>query len=138
MEREDCNRGRNREASSFGGGTESRDDESESSGEGVEMMSSEPDDTERENTSLLSGRAISTTSSTGTSVHSGVFFTRRAEGPPARVLLMLRLPLTALCVVPISSLLHCAPGKLKDLLNTPPDHNARLFSKDIRVLKRDR
>ena len=48
VEGEGFDRGRNREASSFGGVTESGDDESESSGEGVEMVTSEADDTERE------------------------------------------------------------------------------------------
>ena len=69
-----CDRGRNRQASSFGGGTESRDDESESSGEGVEIMTSEADDTERENTPLVLGRTVSNTSRAGSSVHSGVSF----------------------------------------------------------------
>ena len=51
---------------------------------------------------------------------------------------MLRLTLTVFRMVPISSsLLHCAPGKQRDLLSTSPDRYARLFSKDVRVLKRD-
>ena len=61
VEREGCDHGMNQEASSFGGDTESGDDESESSGEGVEM-----------GTPLISGRAASTTSHAGSSVHSGV------------------------------------------------------------------
>ena len=40
-----CDHGKNREASSFGGETELGDAESESSGEGVEMVTSEADDT---------------------------------------------------------------------------------------------
>ena len=47
VEGEGCDCGRNREASSFGGVTEPGDDESESSGEGVEMVTSEADHTER-------------------------------------------------------------------------------------------
>ena len=45
----------NREASSFGGDTESGNDEPESSGEGVEVVTSEADDTGRKNTQLVSG-----------------------------------------------------------------------------------
>ena len=62
--------GNNREASSFGGETELVDAECESSGEGFEMVTSETDDTEVESTSFVSGRAISTTSRAGSSVHS--------------------------------------------------------------------
>ena len=68
---------------------------------------------------------------------AGFILTRKAEGVSARVLLMIRLPLTAFRMVPISSLLHCAPRKLKTLSNTYPDHNARLFLKNVRVLKSD-
>ena len=50
MEGEGCDHGMNREASSFGGDTESGDDEFESSGEGVKMVTSEADDTEVEKT----------------------------------------------------------------------------------------
>ena len=46
------------------------DAESESSGEGVEMVTSEADDMEVESTPLVSGRAASTTSRAGSSVHS--------------------------------------------------------------------
>ena len=46
------------------------DAESESSGEGVEMVTSEADCTEVENTPLVSGRAVSTTSRAGRSVNS--------------------------------------------------------------------
>ena len=59
MEGEGCDHGKNREASSFGGDTESGDDESESSGEEVVMVTSEADDTEGENTPLVSGKAVS-------------------------------------------------------------------------------
>ena len=62
MEREGCDHGKNREASSFGGETELGDAESESSGEEVEMVTSEADDTEVESTPFVSGRAVSTTS----------------------------------------------------------------------------
>ena len=44
------------------------------SDEGVEMMTSEGDKTESENNPLVSGRAVSTTSRAGSSVHSGVYF----------------------------------------------------------------
>ena len=50
---------------------------------------------------------------------------------------MLRLLLKAFRIVPISSLLHCAPGKQKTLSNTYPDRNARPFLKDVRMLKRN-
>ena len=46
MEGEGCDHEKNREASSFGGETELGDAESESSGEGVEMVTPEADDTE--------------------------------------------------------------------------------------------
>ena len=65
-----CGHGKNREASSFGGETELGDAKSESSGEGVEMVTSEVDDTEVESAPFVSGRAISTTSRAGSSVHS--------------------------------------------------------------------
>ena len=80
MEEEGCDRGMNREASSFGVDTESGDDESEPSGEGVEVTS-EADGSERENTPLVSGRAISTSSRAGGSVHSGVYFDPKGRGP---------------------------------------------------------
>ena len=70
MEEKGCDHGKNREASSFGGETELGDAESESSGEGVEMVMSEADDTEVENISFISWRAIPTTSRAGSSVHS--------------------------------------------------------------------
>ena len=50
---------------------------------------------------------------------------------------MLRLPLTAFSMVPISSLLHCASGEQKDLPSTSPDRYERLLLKDVRVLNRD-
>ena len=78
VEGEGCDRGRNQKASSFGGDTESGDDEFESNGEGVEMVTSEADYTEREITPLVSGRAVSTR-------------TRTVEGRTTRVSLMLRL-----------------------------------------------
>ena len=52
--------------------------------------------------------------------YTGFLLTQRAEGLSARVLLILRLPLTSFRMVPISSLLHWAPGKQKDLPNTFP------------------
>ena len=67
---EGCDHGKNREVSSFGGETELGDAETESSGEGVEMVTSEADDTEAQSTPLVSGRAVSTTSRAGSSVHS--------------------------------------------------------------------
>ena len=47
VEGEGCDSGMNREASSFSGDTEAGDDESESNGEGVEVVTSEADDIER-------------------------------------------------------------------------------------------
>ena len=84
VEGEDCDRERNREASSFGGDTESEDDESVSSGEGVEMVTPEADDTEREITPLVSGRAVSTTARAGSSVHSEIYFDPKIRGPLLR------------------------------------------------------
>ena len=65
-----CDHGKNREASSFGGETELGDAESKSSGEGVEMVTSEADDTEVESTPLVLKRAVSTTPRAGSSVHN--------------------------------------------------------------------
>ena len=70
MEGGGCDHGKNREASSFGGETELGDAESESSGEEVEMVTSRADDTEVESTPFVSGRAVSTTSRAGSSLHS--------------------------------------------------------------------
>ena len=81
VEGEGCGRGRNQEASSFGGVTKLGDDESESSGEGVEMVTSEADDTARESTSLVSGRAVSTISRARSSGHGGVSFDSKGRGP---------------------------------------------------------
>ena len=81
MEGEGCDRGRSRETSSVGSGTEPGGDESDSSGEGVEMVSSKIDDTGRENAPLGSGRAASITSSVGSSVHSGGSFNSKGQGP---------------------------------------------------------
>ena len=69
MEGGGCDHGKNREASSFGGETELGDAESES-GEEVEMVTSRADDTEVESTPFVSGRAVSTTSRAGSSLHS--------------------------------------------------------------------
>ena len=80
VEGEGCDHGKNRKASSFGGDTESGDNESESSGVGIEMMTSKADDTKVENTPLVSGRAVSTTSRTGSSVHSEVSFDPKGRG----------------------------------------------------------
>ena len=69
---------------------------------------------------------------------AGFILTRRAEGLSTRVLLMLRRPLTAFCMVPISSLLHCAPGNQRDLLSTSPDRYAGLFLKERRRAEKRR
>ena len=45
------------------------------------MVTSEADDTEVESTPLVSGRAVSTTSRAGSSVHSGVYFDPKGGGP---------------------------------------------------------
>ena len=81
MDGEGSDHGKNREASSFGGDTGSGDDESESSDEGVEMVTSEADDTEVENTPLVSRRAVSTTSRARSSVQSRVSFDPKGRGP---------------------------------------------------------
>ena len=124
MEGGGCDHGKNREASSFGGETELGDAESESSGEEVEMVTSRADDTEVESTLFVSGRAVSTTSRAGSSLHS--------EG-------LVDAPATSDNILhgPDQQLLYCAPGKQRDLLSTSPDRYARLFSKDVRVLKRE-
>ena len=137
VEGEGCDCGRNREASSFGGVTESGDDESESSDNGVEMVTSGADDTEKENTRLFLGVLYQLLRSLEAAYTAGFILARKAKGLSSRVLLMFRLPLTAFRMVSISSLLHCAPRKQRDLLSTSPDRYARLFVKDVRVLKRD-
>ena len=74
VEREGCDHGTNREASSFGGDTESGDDESESIGKGLEMVTSEADDNSgRDNTPLVLERAVSTTSRVGNRYKAGSF-----------------------------------------------------------------
>ena len=70
VEVEGCDHGKDREASSFGHETELGDGEFESSGVGVEMVTSEADDTEVESTPFVSGRPVSTTSLAESSVHS--------------------------------------------------------------------
>ena len=97
------------------------------------MVMSGADNTKRENMPLASGRAVSTTSCAGSSVRSEV----KVEGLSARVLMMLRLPLTAFRMVPISSLLHCVPGKQADLPSTSPDRYERLFLNHVRLLKKN-
>ena len=136
MEGEGCDHGKNREASSFGGDTELGGDESESSGEGVEMVTSEADDTEIESTRLFRVGLYQLLRAPEAAYTVGFVLTRRAEGLLARVFLILRLPLTVFCMVAISRL-HCVPGKQRDLLSISPDRYARLFSKDVRELKRD-
>ncbi|CAM9569949.1 unnamed protein product [Ascophyllum nodosum] len=127
VEGEGCDRGMNREVSSFDGHTESGDDESESRGEGVEMVTSEADDTERENTRSFRGGIYQLLRAPEAAYTAGFLLARRAEGLSVRALLMLWLPLTAFRMVPISSLLHCAPEKQRDLPCTSPDRYARIF-----------
>ena len=91
------------------------------------MATPEMNDSGQETTPIAWGRAASTTSSTGNSVHSGVSFD--PVGLPSRVLLMPQLPLTTLPIVPISCSPHCAPGEKKGWPNTSPDRNVRLFFK---------
>ena len=63
----------NRDVSWFGGDAESGDDESELSGDGVEVVTSEVVDTERDNTPLGLGRAVSTTSRRKKPTQQGLF-----------------------------------------------------------------
>ena len=77
------------------------------------MVIFEADDTEKDSTPLVSRSVRSSTSSDGSSVQNRFHFTRRAKDPPAKVLLTLWLPLTALHIVPVSSSLHRAPGSKK-------------------------
>ena len=121
VEGEGCDNGNNLELSSFGGDSESWDVKSESSGEGVEMVTSEADDTEVENYRSFRGGLYQLLRAPEAAYTAGFLLTRRAEGPSARVLLMLRLSLTVFRMVPISSLLYCTPGKQRDLLSTSPD-----------------
>ena len=101
------------------------------------MITSQADDTKRENTPLVLGRTASTTSSAGSSVHSGFLLARRVEYVLVRVLLMLQLPLRAFPMVPITSSMHFVPRKQKYLPRTSPDRSVRLSLKDLRVMKRD-
>ena len=124
MKGEGCDHGKNREASSFGGETELGDAESESSGEGVGMVTSEADDTEVENTPFVSGRAVSTTSFAGSSVHNEGL----ADAPATS---------DSFSHGPEQQFGALRAGEAKYLLSTSPDRYARLFSKDVRVLKRE-
>ena len=119
-------RGRNQEVSSIGSGPKWY--ESEPSGEGVETVTSEADDTERENIPLISRRAASTTLSTGSSVHSSFFCdpqgrVRSGEGP-------VDAPATSYSVSygPDQPFIY--------LPSTSPNRNVRLSLKDVRVMKR--
>ena len=73
-------RRRGRKASSVDSSTKLGGDEFESSGNGVETVTSEVNDTELENRSIMSGRATSTSSSAGSSVNSGVPFDPEGQG----------------------------------------------------------
>ena len=127
--------GKNREGSSFSGDTGSGNDESESSGKGIDMVTSEADDTEVEMTRSFWGELYQHLRAPEVGYTAECRLTRRAEGLSARVLLMLRLPLTVFRMVPISGLQHCTLGKQRDLMNISPDRYIRLFLKDVRVLK---
>ena len=124
VEGEGCDHGRDREASSFGGETELADAESKSSFKRVEMVTSEADDTEAESTPPVSGRAVSTTSRIGSSVHS--------EG-------LADAPATSDNFLhgPDQQFAALRAEEAKRLLSPSPDRYARLLSKDVRVLKRD-
>ena len=127
----------NREASSFGGDTESGDDESESSGDGVEMVRSEANYIKAGNTPLVSGRAVSTTSRAESSVHSETSFDSKGRRPFGESLA--DAPATS------DSFLHSSneqfaalrAGEAKRLAEHIPGPLARLFLKDFGVLKRD-
>ena len=88
---------------------------------------SEAEHTEKENTPIVLERTASTTSSAGSSVHSGVSLNRKAEGLSLRVLLMLRLPLSALyCPDQQFAALRAAEAKiLAECI--PGPHRATLF-----------
>ena len=137
VEGEGCDHGKNREANSFGGDTESGDDESQSSGEGVEMLTSEVDDTEVENTLPVSGKAVSTTSRAGSSAHSGTSFDSKGRRAFGEGLADAPATFDSFSHGPDRSLLHCATGIQRDMLSTSRDRYARLFSKDVHVLERD-
>ena len=101
------------------------------------MVASEADDTEVEITRSFRGGLYQRLHAPEAGYTAEFRLTRRAEGLSARVLLMLRLPLTVFRMLPICSLQHCTLGKQRDLLNVSPDRYARLYLKDVRVLRTD-
>ena len=129
VEGEGCGHGRNQEASSFGGDTESGDGEFESSGEGVEMVTSETDDTERENIPPVPGRAVSTISRAGSSVHSGLCFDPKGRGPFGEGLADAPSTSDSFLYGPDQQFAALRAGKQKDLPNTSPRTAMRDFFK---------
>ena len=77
VEVEACDRGSDQKASSFRGVTESGGGKYVSIGEGDEMVMTKADDTERENNTLVSERAVPTSSRAGSRVHKGVYLSKR-------------------------------------------------------------
>ena len=65
----------------MGSGIESGNDDSESEDERVEMMTSKPDDIEHDTPPIVLGTAASSTSSNGSSIHSGASFDPESRGP---------------------------------------------------------
>ena len=92
-------------------GTVSGDEESESSGEEGKMETFEADNTERDNITSFWGVLHQLLRAPEAAYTAGFVFAPKDKGPPARVLLMIRLRRTAFRMVPMSSSLHGAPRK---------------------------
>ena len=101
------------------------------------MAASEADDTEVEITRFFRGGLYQRLHAPEAGYTAEFRFIRRAEGLSARVLLMLRLPLIVFRMLTICSLQHCTLRKQRDLLNISRDRYARLYLKDVRVLRTD-
>lgn len=124
---EGCGRERNIQERSFGVGTVSGDDESESCGEGVNIVTSETNDTKRKNTRSFQGELYQLLGAPQSAYTAGFCLTRCAEDPPVKVLPMLRLPLTALSYVSDQQFVALRTGKFKRLKQKHPRTPARNY-----------
>ena len=88
------------------------------------MVASEADDTDVESTPLVSGRAVSTTSRAGSSVHIEGLADASATSDK-------------FSHYPDQQSAALRAAEVKRLAEHIPDRYARLLSKDVRVLKRD-
>ena len=100
-------------------------------------MTFEADGTKVESTPLVSGRAASNTSCVGSSVHSGVYFDPKGREPFGEGVAI--APATSDNVLrgPDQKFAALRAGDAKRLTEHIPDRYAQLFSKGVRVLKRD-